>query len=129
MSCAVGTLEPFLCISFFLFLFYWLFLVFVCFHIFSFSFVLFNIWFFRDKCSCIQVKGYAMSHTSPFKFPISVEWSFNFIYILRTMCNLSLGIWKRHTHTLCPKILKMHILVIFATLADLKTVIWISLVS
>jgi hypothetical protein len=55
--------------------------------------------------------------------------SFHSIYTLRTMCNLSLGVWDTHTFCLKEKkkkkkvIIELHVHVIFKTLVDLKIVI------
>jgi hypothetical protein len=46
--------------------------------------------------------GNALSQTCPTSFSISQVRSFHVIHTLGTMCNLSLGVWGTHLHTLGP---------------------------
>jgi hypothetical protein len=56
------------------------------------------------RTSVLEFKfgGNALSQTYSNSFSISRVRSFHDIHTLGTMCNLSLGVWGTHLHTLGP---------------------------
>jgi hypothetical protein len=61
--------------------------------------------FLGQKGTSVQVWGYARSHASP-DSSSSPKSALSHICTLGTMCNLSLGVWETHLHTLCPVLIK-----------------------
>jgi hypothetical protein len=64
--------------------------------------------------------GNALSQTYSNSSSISRVRSFHVIHTLGTMCNLSLGVWGTHLHTLGPS---LHVHVCLEILVDLRIVI------
>jgi hypothetical protein len=52
---------------------------------------------FQDMCFCNQVWGYDMPHIYSFRYSYPLTVMFSSIYILGTMCDSSLGVWKNET--------------------------------
>jgi hypothetical protein len=92
-----GTPQHILFIAFFVCLFYFLFLF-----LFLFSFVTLVFCFSGTIVLECKFGGNALSHTCPNQFLHLPGKIFPCIYTLGTMCNLSLGVWGTHLHTLGP---------------------------